>query len=89
MTRLYIACLGTETNTFVPFPTGRRTFEDRGCSAATPRGHVPNLFSAPLHVWRRAGAEQLGWERARGACSRSPSLSGDHGPARFTRATAT
>ncbi len=61
MTRLYIACLGTETNTFVPFPTGRRTFEDRGVFRGDATRHVPNLFSAPLHVWR-ARAEQLGWD---------------------------
>ena len=28
--RIFIAALGTETNQFVPFPTGRRAYEEYG-----------------------------------------------------------
>ncbi|HEX2891287.1 M81 family metallopeptidase [Vineibacter terrae] len=58
--KVFIACLGTETNTFVPFPTGRRNFEENGVFHGDATRHTPNLFSAPLHVWRRR-AETRGW----------------------------
>ncbi len=61
--RVFIACLGTETNTFSPLPTGWATFADtmlfRDGLKATD--HEPMLFSEPLHVWRRQ-AEARGWE---------------------------
>jgi microcystin degradation protein MlrC len=58
--KVFIACLGTETNTFVPFPTGRRNFEESGVFHGDVTKHTPNLFSAPMHVWRRR-AEKRGW----------------------------
>jgi microcystin degradation protein MlrC len=58
--KVLIAALGTETNTFVPFPTGRRNFEDSGVFHGDVTTHTPNLFSAPLHVWRKH-AEARGW----------------------------
>ncbi len=58
--KVFIACLGTETNTFVPFPTGRRNFEESGVFHGDVTKHTPNLFSAPMHVWRRR-AEERGW----------------------------
>lgn len=57
--KLLIACLATETNTFSPMPTGRNAFE-----ATLVTRHATqqpgNLFTAPLHEWRRM-AEEKGW----------------------------
>jgi len=58
--RVFIACLGTETNTFSPLPTGWGTFRDtmlfhRGAKATDAE---PMLFSEPLHVWKRLAAER-------------------------------
>jgi microcystin degradation protein MlrC len=61
MTRLFIACLGTETNTFVPFPTGRRAFESREHFRGDATRHPATTFTAPLHRWR-ARAEAMGWQ---------------------------
>lgn len=58
--KLFIAGLATETNTFAPIPTGRASFEETFLSRTATR-EPPNLFSAPLHVWR-ARAEARGWE---------------------------
>lgn len=58
--KLLIACLATETNTFSPMPTGRNAFEAACLTREATR--VPgNLFTAPLHEWRRMG-EERGWE---------------------------
>ncbi|MBM3573899.1 MAG: M81 family metallopeptidase, partial [Alphaproteobacteria bacterium] len=59
--KVFIACLGTETNTFVPFPTGKRNFESCGVYHGDATRHTPNLFSAPLHAWRQQ-AEARGWQ---------------------------
>jgi len=61
MTRLFIACLGTETNTFVPFPTGARAFSEREMFRGDATRHTATTFTAPLHVWRQRG-EALGWD---------------------------
>jgi microcystin degradation protein MlrC len=59
--RLFIAALGTETNTFSPIPTGwaafRETlfFRDNGSEAAA------HYFSLPLKVWR-AEATRRGYQ---------------------------
>ena len=58
--RLFIAALGTETNQFVPFPTGRRSYEEHGVFRGDATRHEPTSFTAPLHVWRKA-AEARGW----------------------------
>jgi microcystin degradation protein MlrC len=58
--RLFIAALGTETNQFVPFPTGRRSYEEHGVWRGDATRHEPTNFTAPLHVWRKA-AEARGW----------------------------
>lgn len=56
--KVFIACLGTETNTFSPLPTAEGGFREwmlyRGDATRRPE----NLFSAPLHVWRRAAESQ-------------------------------
>jgi microcystin degradation protein MlrC len=66
---VFIATLGTETNTFCPFPTGYRTFGRIFHGDATR--HTMNLFSAPLHVWRRR-AEERGWSVAESVCAFAP-----------------
>ena len=58
--RIFIAALGTETNQFVPFPTGRRAYEEHGVWRGDATKHEPTNFTAPLHVWRKA-AEARGW----------------------------
>jgi len=50
--KVFIACLGTETNTFSPIPTGLRTFEETMLYRGDATRHTANLFSAPLHAWR-------------------------------------
>lgn len=50
--RTFIACLGTETNTWSPIPTGLATYQDtllrRGDATRLP----PDLYTDPLIVWR-------------------------------------
>ncbi|QQS12251.1 MAG: M81 family metallopeptidase [Rhodospirillales bacterium] len=58
--RVFIAGFGTETNMFVPFPTGRRAYEAFGIFRGDATKHPPSSFSGPLHVWRR-DAEARGW----------------------------
>jgi len=58
--RIFIAALGTETNQFVPFPTGRRGYEEHGVWRGDATKHEPTNFTAPLHVWRKS-AEARGW----------------------------
>lgn len=58
--KVLIAGLATETNSFSPIPTGRASFEETFVSRQATR-EEPNLFSAPLHEWRRM-AEDRGWE---------------------------
>lgn len=57
--KILIAGLATETNTFAPLPTGQRSFEE-GQSTRCATDEPANLFSAPLHEWRRE-AEARGW----------------------------
>ena len=49
--RVYIAALGTETNQFVPFPTGLRGYQEHGIWHGDATKHEPTNFTAPLHVW--------------------------------------
>lgn len=59
--RVFTACLGTETNSFSPIPTGMSVFAStmlvRG-GAHDPRH--PSLFALPLLVWRDR-ARARGW----------------------------
>ena len=58
--KLLIACLATETNTFSPMPTGRNAFENTFVSREAT--NLPaNLFTGPLHEWKRMG-EERGWK---------------------------
>ena len=58
--KLLIACLATETNTFSPMPTGRNAFQ-AACLTREATRMPGNLFTAPLHEWRRMG-EERGWD---------------------------
>lgn len=52
--KVFIASLGTETNTFSPIPTALRTFEQTMLFRGDATQHPPMLFSEALHVWRKA-----------------------------------
>lgn len=65
--KLFMAGLATETNSFSPIPTGVLAFEDAFVSRAATT-LTANLFSAPLHEWKRM-AEALGWDVAEGLCA--------------------
>ena len=58
--KVFIACLGTETNTFSPIPTGEETFAETMLFRGDATRHPPALFSEPLHVWRRLIEERQG-----------------------------
>ncbi len=64
---MFMAGLATETNSFSPIPTGRRAFEDTMVSR-TATQDPPNLFSAPLHVWRDM-AEAEEWRITESLCA--------------------
>lgn len=56
--KVFIACLGTETNTFSPLPTGEQGFAEWMLFHGDATRRPENLFSGPLHVWRRAAEAQ-------------------------------
>lgn len=58
--KTFIACLGTETNSFSNLPTGMQTFRDSMYYERNATQHPPNTFSLPLHVWRRKTEEMQG-----------------------------
>ena len=58
--RTFIACLGTETNSFSSMPTGMQTFRDSMYYERDATQHAPNTFSLPLHVWRKKTEEMQG-----------------------------
>ena len=66
--RVFIACLGTETNTFSSLPTGEQTYRDTAVFDGDATRHEPNPFSLPLHIWREH-AEAEGHEVAEGLCA--------------------
>ncbi|MCW5749820.1 MAG: M81 family metallopeptidase [Alphaproteobacteria bacterium] len=59
--KIFTACLGTETNSFSPIPTGMALFEQTMLVRGARHGERPNLFALPLIAWRRR-AEALGWQ---------------------------
>ena len=65
--KLLIAGIATETNSFSPIPTGRISFEETYVSRHAT-DDTPNLFSAPLHEWRKLG-EARGWEVVESLCA--------------------
>lgn len=58
--KVFIACLGTETNTFSSMPTGIQTFEDTMLFRGDATRRPATTFSMPLHVWRAAAEERQG-----------------------------
>ncbi|HPU50569.1 MAG TPA: M81 family metallopeptidase [Burkholderiaceae bacterium] len=58
--RLFTACLGTETNSFSPIPTGLGLFAQTMLVRNGQFGTVSNLFALPLHLWRERAATR-GW----------------------------
>ncbi len=53
--KLFIAALGTETNTFSPIPTGRAAFLDDLYVETGASRHSVHWFAGPLRVWREMG----------------------------------
>ncbi|MBM3599128.1 MAG: M81 family metallopeptidase [Alphaproteobacteria bacterium] len=66
--RIFTACLGTETNTFAPMPTGRRLFEETCFIEGGTKGKPPSLFAQPMVVAREE-AEKRGWQAVEGLCA--------------------
>lgn len=58
--KTFIACLGTETNSFSSMPTGMQTFRDSMFFEGDATQHPPATFSLPLHVWRKRTEEMQG-----------------------------
>ncbi len=52
--KVFIACLGTETNTFSPMPTGDESFAETMLYRGDATAHPPVFLTAPLHAWRSA-----------------------------------
>ena len=51
--KIFIATLGTETNSFAPIPTGMANFAETTLFHGNATRHEPHLFTLPLHVWRK------------------------------------
>ncbi len=66
--KLFIATLGTETNTFSPFVTSHQTFAETYLTRGGGHGDTPNVFAVPLTVWRRL-AEARGWDVVESLCA--------------------
>jgi microcystin degradation protein MlrC len=62
---IFTACLGTETNSFSPIPTGMDLFRRTMLVRGGRHGDTPSLFALPLIIWRRR-AEALGWRVVEG-----------------------
>jgi microcystin degradation protein MlrC len=70
--RIFTACLGTETNSFSPIPTGMSVFQQTMLVRGGQHGDRPGLFGVPLLRWKQQ-AEALGWTVAEGlACFAAP-----------------
>jgi len=66
--KVFIASLGTETNTFSPFPTGYRNFTETYLVRGGDHGEAPFIFAVPLIIWRRRAVER-GWSVAESLCT--------------------
>ncbi|MBM3573173.1 MAG: M81 family metallopeptidase [Alphaproteobacteria bacterium] len=66
--RVFTACLGTETNTFAPIPTGRCLVEESCFIRGGTAGKTPKLFALPMIVAREE-AEKRGWQAIEGLCA--------------------
>jgi len=58
--RIFTACLGTETNSFSPIPTGLKLFERTMLVRHGAHGDKPGAFALPLILWKER-AEARGW----------------------------
>ncbi|MEM1163503.1 MAG: M81 family metallopeptidase [Pseudomonadota bacterium] len=58
--KTFIACFGTETNSFASMPTGMHTFEETMLFHGDATRHPPSAFSLPLHIWRQKTEEMQG-----------------------------
>jgi len=65
--RIFAASLATETNTFSPIPTSRRSFENSFYAPAGQHPDEPRLCTAPLYVARRR-AQAEGFTLIEGSC---------------------
>lgn len=63
--RLFTACLGTETNSYSPIPTGLGLFGRTMLVRDGEHGDKPSLFAVPLIIWRER-AQQKGWRVSEG-----------------------
>lgn len=59
--RIFIATLGTETNTFASFPTALEDFHDCFWNEADIASAAPSPWSGPGQTWLKR-AQQEGWE---------------------------
>jgi len=58
--RIFTACLGTETNSFSPIPTGMSIYQQTMLVRGGQHGDRPGLFAVPLIRWKQQ-AQALGW----------------------------
>ena len=58
--RIFTACLGTETNSFSPIPTGLSVYQQTMLVRGGQHGERPGLFAVPLLRWTQQ-AQALGW----------------------------
>ena len=65
--RIFAASLATETNTFSPIPTSRRSFEASFYAPPGKHPDEPKLCTAPLYVARRRAKEE-GFTLIEGSC---------------------
>lgn len=69
MTRMFMALMSHETNTFSPLPTGLADFQS--VLLLPPGAELPhNLWTAPLAVWRER-AVALGWDVTQGTVAKA------------------
>lgn len=66
--QLFMACLGTETNTFSPIPTGEETFRETMLFRGDGSRHPQGFGSGQLAVWRAAG-EAAGMQVVESLCA--------------------
>jgi microcystin degradation protein MlrC len=66
--KIFIAGLDTETNTFVPIPTGALSFAEGFVAHGDATRRPVNYSSVQLYAWRRR-AEALGWGVAESLCA--------------------
>jgi microcystin degradation protein MlrC len=65
--RLFVASLGTETNTFSPIPTSYENFKEGHIYRPGEHPEDPKLVTAPLTVGRRRSKAE-GWTLIEGSC---------------------